>query len=96
MRHAIVRGQCSTVVALLEDERVDTSSRYNGDECTPFLCAVTRGRADIAKLLYESGRCGVYDRDVHGRNAYELAEEYGKYDVMDFLCEIQDPRAWKE
>lgn len=95
LHYAIQSDYYITVETLLGDERVST--RYKDSiGWTPFLHAVGSGCADVARLLYESGRCSVDDRDEQGRNAWMLAEENGYDDVMDVLLEIQDKAKWQE
>lgn len=82
------------VDVLLGDERVET--RYtDSDGYTPFLRAALAGDADMLRVIYDSRRCSLFDRDPEGRNAWSLVDDDNE-EAVEVLLEIQDEAKWTE
>lgn len=74
-------------VLLKNGASVDSS---DADGMTPFLCTVTAGHANCAKILLEAG-ADIAARDKYQRCCVHLAVENDKEDVLKLLLERCGP-----
>ena len=87
--NAALHGDARKVEELLsKGARVDTR---NKSSFTPLLAAAQRGHTEVCKLLLETGKANVKEKNSNGCTALLAAAEGGSHDHIVLQNAVQCP-----